>query len=311
MKIFFVVLFLLIGVYAYSQVPQSPILISPPDSSIVLPNNVLLDWSDVPTATSYRVQVSFNPSFSALLIDETTNISQYTIPFNVGSSWLYWRVYATNQYGTSLWSTVWSFHTGQAAPPTPLLICDTANVPLTPILDWNNVPSAMSYRVQVSASPTFTSTIINAVVNVSQYKVPSGILNYSSHYYWRVNATNTGGTSPWSPACSFNTIVQSGIGIISSEFPTENKLYNNYPNPFNPKTKIRFDIPRWRGAGGWIVLLKVYDIMGREVQTLVNEKLQPGTYETTFDGSNLNSGIYFYQMVSGDFKQTRKLILLK
>lgn len=59
------------------------------------------------------------------------------------------------------------------------------------------------------------------------------------------------------------------------------------------------------------VKIVAFDITGRDVQTLVNEKLQPGTYETTFDGSQLTSGIYFYQMESDDFKQTRKLILLK
>jgi hypothetical protein len=65
------------------------------------------------------------------------------------------------------------------------------------------------------------------------------------------------------------------------------------------------------GLGGDLVQLKIYDIMGREVQTLVNERLQPGTYELTFDGSNLTSGVYFYQLTSGNFKETKKLLLLK
>jgi hypothetical protein len=60
-----------------------------------------------------------------------------------------------------------------------------------------------------------------------------------------------------------------------------------------------------------MVTLKIFDIMGREVQTLVDERLQPGTYETTFDGSNLTSGVYFYQMISGSYKETKKLLLLK
>ena len=59
------------------------------------------------------------------------------------------------------------------------------------------------------------------------------------------------------------------------------------------------------------VTLKVYDVMGRVVQTLVNESLQPGTYEASFDGSSLNSGVYFYKITAGDFSETRKLILLK
>ena len=102
-----------------------------------------------------------------------------------------------------------------------------------------------------------------------------------------------------------------GIKQISSYVPNLYSLGQNYPNPFNPTTKIRFDIPRWRGEGGWTTTLKVYDIMGREVQTLVNETLQPGTYEASFDGSKLTSGIYFYQLTSGSYKETKKLLLLK
>jgi hypothetical protein len=108
-----------------------------------------------------------------------------------------------------------------------------------------------------------------------------------------------------------NGIYRRGANIITtinntSENVISYKLFQNYPNPFNPTTTIKFDVVR---SGD--VKIIVYDVMGREIQTLVNEKLQPGTYKTSFDGSNLNSGIYFYQMVSGNFKQTRKLILLK
>jgi hypothetical protein len=94
--------------------------------------------------------------------------------------------------------------------------------------------------------------------------------------------------------------------------PTEFALEQNYPNPFNPVTKIRFEIPLSKGGQrGLYSTLKIFDILGREVATLVNEQLQPGTYEVTFDGTNMNSGIYFYQLVSGNYKETRRMILLK
>jgi hypothetical protein len=103
-----------------------------------------------------------------------------------------------------------------------------------------------------------------------------------------------------------------GINKTSSEVPSAFRLEQNYPNPFNPTTKIKFDIaPLSRGAGGVWTELKIYDITGREIQTLVNEKLNPGTYEVTFDGSNYASGVYFYQLKTGDFVQTKKLVLLK
>jgi photosystem II stability/assembly factor-like uncharacterized protein len=97
--------------------------------------------------------------------------------------------------------------------------------------------------------------------------------------------------------------VLTGINQIGSEIPTSYSLSQNYPNPFNPITKIKFSVVSSPpGLGGDLVLLKVYDITGREVQTLVNERLQAGIYEATFDGSMLNSGVYFYQLLSGTFK---------
>jgi photosystem II stability/assembly factor-like uncharacterized protein len=103
-----------------------------------------------------------------------------------------------------------------------------------------------------------------------------------------------------------------GIQNISTEIPASYSLSQNYPNPFNPSTKIKFSIVSSpHGVGGDLVLLKVYDIMGREVQTLVNEDLKAGTYEVTFDGSTQNSGVYFYKLTTDGFTETKRMILLK
>lgn len=90
-------------------------------------------------------------------------------------------------------------------------------------------------------------------------------------------------------------------------------IEQNYPNPFNPTTKIRFSIPKTSHSvgEGQMVKLVVYDILGREIATLVNETLTPGTYEVEWDGSNYASGVYYYQIKSADFTETRKLILVK
>jgi flagellar hook assembly protein FlgD len=95
--------------------------------------------------------------------------------------------------------------------------------------------------------------------------------------------------------------------------PSSYSLGQNYPNPFNPMCNVQFTMCN---AGN--VKIVVYDIQGREVQTLVNEKLNAGTYEVKFDGSGLTSGIYFYRMVvrnggssMGDFTETRRMLLIK
>ncbi|HEY5534025.1 MAG TPA: T9SS type A sorting domain-containing protein [Ignavibacteria bacterium] len=109
-------------------------------------------------------------------------------------------------------------------------------------------------------------------------------------------------------------VALTNINKIGNSIPGEYKLFQNYPNPFNPVTKIKFDVaehtpnPLSRGEN---VSLKIYDITGREIQTLVNEKLNSGTYEVTFDGSNYASGVYFYKLRSGEFVETKKLVLLK
>ncbi len=99
-----------------------------------------------------------------------------------------------------------------------------------------------------------------------------------------------------------------GIINIGNNVPKTFKLYQNYPNPFNPTTKIEFDIS---GKSVAQTFLSVYDMLGREVSTLVNEQLKPGKYEVTFDASNYSSGVYFYKLVAGDFVVTKRMILLK
>ena len=98
--------------------------------------------------------------------------------------------------------------------------------------------------------------------------------------------------------------------------PDEYKLNQNYPNPFNPSTKIKFSIPPFEGGQGGMIVLKVYDILGKEIATLVNEKLQPGEYEVPFSinqfsGYQLPSVIYFYTLHAGDYKETKKMLYIK
>ena len=97
-----------------------------------------------------------------------------------------------------------------------------------------------------------------------------------------------------------------GINQISSEIPDKFSLSQNYPNPFNPVTKINYELRVTNYAK-----LVVYDVIGKEVVTLVNEKQSPGTYQVEFDAGSLTSGIYFYRLTSGDFTDTRRMMLIK
>jgi hypothetical protein len=88
--------------------------------------------------------------------------------------------------------------------------------------------------------------------------------------------------------------------------PNEFLLRQNYPNPFNPVTKISFSVPKKD-----FVTLKIYDILGKEITTLVNEIKTPGNYIIDFNGQYLSSGVYFYKMNSGDFSDVKRMLLIK
>ena len=93
---------------------------------------------------------------------------------------------------------------------------------------------------------------------------------------------------------------------INNVIPSSYTLFQNYPNPFNPTTNIEFSVPT-----GGNTTLKVYDVLGHEVATLVNERLAPGTYKATLDASKLSSGTYIYSLISGSTRITKKMMLLK
>jgi photosystem II stability/assembly factor-like uncharacterized protein len=96
-------------------------------------------------------------------------------------------------------------------------------------------------------------------------------------------------------------------GVMSySSLPIKFGLYQNFPNPFNPSTTINFDVSK-----SCLVTIKIYDVLGREVETLVNEEKSPGRYKVEFNASNLASGLYFYRMTSNNFSETRKMLLMK
>ena len=107
--------------------------------------------------------------------------------------------------------------------------------------------------------------------------------------------------------------------INMTKVPRDFLLFQNYPNPFNPATKIKYSLPNVILSGpadvetgvGNLVTLKVYDVLGNEITTLVNEEKPPGAYEINWNAANLPSGVYFYRLKAGEFIQSNKMVLLK
>lgn len=157
----------------------------------------------------------------------------------------------------------------------------------------------------------------------SQYQMPYGVTgsgggktsSTNNTLVFTVGETITGKTSSSTniAVMGFWNVYQKDVLTSVEEeelLPVEFKLEQNYPNPFNPSTKIRFSIPKV-GSGLVLTVLKVYDILGNEVATLVNEDKPAGRYEVEFNAASLASGVYFYQLKAGSFVETKKMILLK
>lgn len=189
-------------------ISSSPTLLTPLPNANEISLTPTLSWNPVTNATSYTLQVSTSSSFSSYFYNQSglTNTSQQISSLTPNTTY-YWRVSSTNNYGTSGWSSVFSFKT-LAPPQVPTLLTpanSSLDVPLTTTLSWNALSNATSYSLQVSVSNTFATLFYNqsGLTSTSQI-IPA--LGYFTKYYWRVSATNAYGTSSWSQTWSFTII---------------------------------------------------------------------------------------------------------
>ena len=156
---------------------------------------------------------------------------------------------------------------------------------------------SLSYSAVSSDVSIATTHILGSVLTISPVSVGAATITITA---------NDGENASVSTSLQVTVISPVGIEIQSSNIPEDYDLLQNFPNPFNPFTKIQFTL---RKEGH--VLLKIFDIMGREIAVLVDNKLQAGTYIYNWNATNLPNGVYFYRLQAGSFKQTKKLILMK
>jgi uncharacterized lipoprotein YddW (UPF0748 family) len=289
--------------------PHIPFIVSPGIDPPLQRDTVNLVWNYAEHAASYALEVSENPDFTSSMIVNIQNMTDtsYIITDLVGQETYFWRVRSHNPTGSSDYSPVHSFTTGFPVAPT-LASPATAsqNLPLTITFEWNPEPTAESYRFMLGKSrPIIPERLVLDSIGVADTFLVVSDLEYSTIYFWQVSALNEYGQSEWSPYWALRTAAPTSIAV-DEEIPDQYLLSQNYPNPFNPSTQIRFQIPEATG-----VILKVYDMLGREVGELVNDYLSPGTYTVTFDAAALPSGMYIYQLRAGSFVENKRMIFVK
>ena len=187
--------------------PGVPLLAIPANNSVNIPVPILITWHPSIYAFSYRLQIFTDAGLSAKVFD-TSGVKDTFVNFTsaLNATKYYWQVNTTNTSGTSAWSSAWNFTTPTLAAPTLVSPSNnTANDSLNPVLAWNPISSAATYRIQSSTDSTFSTTLADdSTLTVTTKTISS--LSTNTKYYWRVRAKNAGGVSQWSAVWHFTTI---------------------------------------------------------------------------------------------------------
>ena len=184
--------------------------------------------------------------------------------------------------------------------------------------EWNGsltgVFNNLKFRIYNSDLASLTD-VMNGTISQERNQINQDIVFKDNKVFnvWQDNHEHGVGYDIWANVYNFDYLV-TGVNNKKINNPISFKLSQNYPNPFNPTTTIHYSVPSVEARQAQSlqqVELKVYDILGREVATLVNQRQNPGQYKVTFNAGNLASGTYFYRLRTGDFVQVKKMMLLK
>ena len=300
-------------------------------ASLIYPSNLQKDldttsitikWNKVQNVVKYIIQLSTDPTFASInKMDSTTTDTTKTFSSLLLGKRYYWRVNVQSPVAFGLWSYIWSFTTFIPLPATPQLVGATPypGQPGSVTFKWNKAQYADQYNIQLAHDQNFVSIFYSDSTTSDTVKTVTGLTDGFT-YYWRVQAKNVEGLSPWS-VLNYTVDVKD---VNEGEIPTEYSLSQNYPNPFNPTTTFSFGLPMKS-----YVSLKVFDFLGREIAIIVSEEMSAGYYSRQWNANKFSSGLYFYQLSvvpsarrdlvptdgrngrAGSFVETKKLLFLK
>jgi hypothetical protein len=304
-------------------------VVAPSHSIYTLMNSTLQDpsqWDDAGTGTSYSAaEVSgiaalcYSKNANLLQMDVRRLINQYAnqdFPGYSGNEQYFGNGIASAGYILDYLQDPTEYY-----PPQPTSLQISGTVGQHPTLNWPKAADGLSYKI-------YRANDIDGrylFQNVGSVDYSSGTNSYSwidngiiithpklsgTRYYYRITSYDSG------PQWDFESITSNEVSTWSNSINKENdftsnglyeyKLFDNYPNPFNPNTTISFSL---RQSG--LVKLEVFNSIGQQVQLLLNEIKNEGNYSVSFDASDLPSGVYFYRIFSGNFSNIKKMMLIK
>ena len=308
-----------------SSVP-TPTPYSPVGGATVYALNPTLSYYAYSTsALQYQINYSAWPSTDVngvLDLANTTSVwtssTSYILTGLTPGVTYYWQVrarLAATPASMSSWSSVATFTTAAGASAVvPLIGSPNYSQSInnnTAVLSWvipTQSSSPLTYTLQYSDKPDMSNVV--TVNNVTKPEYQLNGLSPNKTYYWRVSSKNTNGSSSYSSIGEFRT---GEVTDVSDDqiIPTQFELSQNYPNPFNPTTKISYSLPQ-----SSFVSIKVYDMLGREVRSLISNEMVAGNHSVDWNGDDNNgikvaSGTYVYRITAGDFIAVKKMMLIK
>ncbi len=284
----------------------TPMIVSPTPGAEQVETDITLIWSKAKLADRYHLVAATSDDFKTPFIDiDTLTATSYQLTGLLNNTEYYWHVSAINDSGETRFSNLGHFKTKLIAPankPELLLpINNATNQELKVVLQWNGVTHATSYDVQIAKDEAFTDSVNYSVAN---YNIQKTVIfpEYNTKYFWRVRAVNASGIGPWSDPYNLTTKVYVSVNDeITSRFTVQ-----AYPNPFSDITTIKFTLPQTNQ-----VTVKIYNLLGDEVSTLVNKQLNSGDYSVRWEAPKNATGIYYYSIQIGENKMMKKLVVIK
>ncbi|MEI6091637.1 MAG: T9SS type A sorting domain-containing protein [bacterium] len=290
-------------VWSFKTGLQSANLLNPPDKSFDQPNALKFKWYDVVGVKFYQLQISKNETFTDLVYstDSLTKAEQYVEDLEPEILY-YWRVRAWNDesYGTSQWSQVWTFTTGQVTLVLRNPKSGSSGVPIPTLLTWFKASSAEYYYLQIARSADFGNIIFDKdSIYENQYLLSKTDVEVSTNYFWRVKGISKTYTTPWSETWQFTT---GEVSVKESELFSSIKLY---PNPTGNKAEL---IINYAETCDGKILISTTE--GKIIRTDVIQLLNGETrYE--IDTEKLTSGTYYITIIKPSGFITRELVVVK